>query len=200
MKDSEIAYEKIRKMIVLTKLKPGQEINVSELMKELDLGKTPIREALNRLSYEGYIRILPRKGMLVTNLNIEDMDKLKDLRLYFIKFLSEQIIINSGDEEIDRLKKVQKKIQELKEDFMSVLSADIEFHEITYELCNNKYAEDLMKRNLYLSIRLMVLKKKLGVSKESLIKDYDTLIECIRNKDKFGLERLLLDHILEKNN
>ena len=78
MKDSEKAYEKIRKMIVLTKLKPGQEINVSELMEELNLGKTPIREALNRLSYEGYVRILPRKGMLVTNLNVDDMDKLKD--------------------------------------------------------------------------------------------------------------------------
>src|SRR6056297_1502068 len=199
MKDSEIAYEKIRKMIVLTKLKPGQEINVSELMKELDLGKTPIREALNRLSYEGYIRILPRKGMLVTNLNVDDMDKLKDLRLYFIKFLSEQIVLNSGEEEIDRLKKVQNNLINLEENFMSILSADIEFHEITYELCKNKYAEDLMKRNLYLSIRLMVLKKKLGVSKESLISDYDTLIKCIKTNDKFALESLLLDHILERN-
>lgn len=197
MKDSEKAYEKLRKMIITTELKPGQEINVANLIEEFGLGKTPIREALNRLSYEGYVRILPRKGMLVSNLDVDDMDKLRELRLYFIRFISEQVVINSNEDDIKRIEKIQEKLANTEETFMSRLSADMEFHEVTYELCNNKFAEEMMKRNLYLSVRLMVVKKKVGVTLKSIIEDYNGLIECIRNRDKFGLESLLLSHIIE---
>jgi DNA-binding GntR family transcriptional regulator len=197
MKDSENAYEKILRMIVTTKLKPDQEIDIGDLIEELKIGKTPIREALIRLSYEGYVRILPRKGMLVSNLNIEDMDKLKDLRFYFVKFLSEHIIENSGDDEIIRIKEIQEKLRGLENTFTNCIYADINFHELTFELCNNKYAEEMMKRNLYLSIRQMFMKKKIGVTIESINNDYEGLIECIKNKHKFGLEKLLLSHILD---
>lgn len=197
MKDSEKAYDKLRKMIITTELKPGQEINVANLIEEFGLGKTPIREALNRLSYEGYVRILPRKGMLVSNLDVDDMDKLRELRFYFIRFISEQVVINSNEDDIKRIEKIQERLANTEETFMSRLSADMEFHEVTYELCNNKFAEEMMKRNLYLSVRLMVVKKKVGVTLKSIIEDYNGLTECIRNKDKFGLESLLLSHIIE---
>ena len=197
MKDSEKAYEKIRRMIITTEFKPGQEINVTALVEELKLGKTPIREALNRLSYEGFVRILSRKGMLVTNLDVDDMDKLRTLRLYFVRFISEQVILYSGEVDIKRIRDIQEKLFDTEDTFMNCLSADIKFHELTYELCNNKYAEDMLKRNLYLSIRLMVMKKNLGVTIQSIIDDYSSLIECIRNKDRFRLESLLLSHIIE---
>ncbi len=198
MKHSEVAYSKIRKMIVLTELKPGEEIIVTDLMNKLNLGKTPIREALNRLSYEGYIKIMPRKGMLVTNLSVDDLDKLKELRLYFIRFISEQIVSHTGEEEIERIREIQEKLKKKNESFMNAIEADIEFHEVTYELCHNKYAEEMLKTNLYLSIRLMVVQKRLGVSVKSIIEDYESLINCIRKRNADQLEELFMDHILEK--
>jgi|GEM_PF-3402473 len=197
MKASEIAYRKIREMIMTTELKPGQELHVPTLVEELELGKTPIREACNRLSYEGYIKILPRKGMLVSNLDVDDLDKLKDLRLYFVDFISKQIILNSGKDEIKMIREKQEKLEHLEDTFMNCLMADVEYHETTYELCNNKFAEAMLKRNLYLSIRLMVMKRDLGVTLQSTKDDYEGLIRCIENKDQAGLYQLLMEHITD---
>ncbi len=197
MKASEIAYEKIRKMIVTTELEPGQEIDMNQLMKQLELGRTPIREALNRLSHESFVRILARKGMIVADLNIHDMEKLRELRLYFVKYLSNQIIKNSGKKEIELIKEKLDKLKTIESNFMNSLLADIEFHELTYELCDNKFAEEQMKKNLYLSVRSMVKGKILGVSLETLAENYRQLIEFIKKEDAFGLERMLLSHILE---
>lgn len=197
MKASEIAYRKIREMIMTTELKPGQELHVPTLVEKLELGKTPIREACNRLSYEGYIRILPRKGMLVSNLDVDDLDKLRDLRLYFVDFISKQIIANSGKDEIRMIRERQKKLNDLDDTFMNCLMADVEFHETTYELCNNKFAEAMLKRNLYLSIRLMVMKRDLGVTLETTKNEYEGLIHCIENRDQAALYQMLMDHITD---
>lgn len=197
MKASDIAYNKIRKMIMTTELKPGQEIHVPTLIENLELGKTPIREALNRLSYEGYIKILPRKGMLVSNLDVDDLEKLKDLRLHFVEFISQQIIQNSGNDEIKMIRAKQEKLKETENTFMNCLMADVEFHETTYELCNNKFAEAMLKRNLYLSIRLMVMKKDLGVTLQTTIDDFEGLIRCIEDQDQPGLYQLLMEHIAD---
>ncbi len=198
MKHSEVAYSKIRKMIALTELRPGEEIIVSELMKQLSLGKTPIREALNRLSYEGFIKVMPRKGMLVTHLSVDDLNELRALRVYFVKFVSEQIIAHTCGEDIERLRGIQDKLKGKNETFMNAIEADLEFHEVTYELCRNKYAERMLKINLYLSIRLMVVQKPLNVTVKSVIKNYEQLIDGIHSRDVSTLEAFFLNHINEE--
>lgn len=195
-KDSEIAYLKIRKMIVTTELEPGQEIDMAKLMAKLELGRTPIREALNRLSYESFVKIMARKGMIVADLNIHDMEKLRELRLYFVNYLSDKIISNIEPEDIDMIRQKRDSLMDMENTFMSCLLSDIEFHEVTHKLCKNKFAEEEQNKILYLGVRAMVKEKSLGVDIESLIDDYNHLINFIETKDKFGLESMLLSHIL----
>ena len=66
---TEQAYRTIEEAIVTLKLKPGSVLSEQALSASTGIGRTPIREALQRLAHEGLVTILPRKGTLVADLN-----------------------------------------------------------------------------------------------------------------------------------
>jgi DNA-binding GntR family transcriptional regulator len=67
---SEAAYDAIERMIVSRQLAPGAMVSESELAEELSLGRTPVREALARLKAIGFVEIHPRRGVLVTTVDV----------------------------------------------------------------------------------------------------------------------------------
>ncbi len=74
------AYRQLEEDIVTLKLKPGEAITEAYLSDRLRMGRTPIREALQRLSWEGLITIRPRLGILVADMNPSDFLKILDAR------------------------------------------------------------------------------------------------------------------------
>ena len=63
------AYQELEERIVTLQLQPGEVLSEAALSEQLGIGRTPIREALQRLAREGLILILPRKGILVSEIN-----------------------------------------------------------------------------------------------------------------------------------
>lgn len=63
------AYRELEERMITLRLKPGQVLSETALSKQLNIGRTPIREALQRLAREGLVVILPRKGILVSEIN-----------------------------------------------------------------------------------------------------------------------------------
>lgn len=77
---SEIAYNLLEQMITFRELEPGTMVSESQLMKLADLGRTPIREALQKLSAEKMVEIHPRKGILIPLMSVEVQLKLLEVR------------------------------------------------------------------------------------------------------------------------
>src|SRR5690606_36632574 len=77
---SDVAYSAIQNLIVTGRLRPGSMISENELREELNCGRTPIREALQRLKLEGFVEIHPRRGALVTTIDIRQQLELLELR------------------------------------------------------------------------------------------------------------------------
>ncbi|WP_160893783.1 GntR family transcriptional regulator [Pseudooceanicola albus] len=74
------AYNTIRKLLVEFKLRPHERINEVQLSRELQLSRTPIREALNRLASEGFVELAPNRGFHVRPLNTEGLMDLYEMR------------------------------------------------------------------------------------------------------------------------
>lgn len=74
------AYRLIEEMIITLQLPPGMKISEKSLSKKLGLGRTPIREALQRLSIEGTIHIVPRSGAFVSELDLVDQLGMIEVR------------------------------------------------------------------------------------------------------------------------
>ena len=77
---SERAYHEIRRMIVRLELAPGAVIRDDELQRVLGLGRTPIREALQRLVRDQFVTVIPRRGMFVSGVDVSELALLYETR------------------------------------------------------------------------------------------------------------------------
>jgi DNA-binding GntR family transcriptional regulator len=74
------AYLAIRTLIVTLDLAPGSNISEPELVERLGIGRTPVREALRRLAQEKLVEVFPRRGMVVTTVDVRDLARLCEVR------------------------------------------------------------------------------------------------------------------------
>src|SRR3970040_2203668 len=79
--DADKAYKQIKEKIVTIEMKPGAVIREVELMADLKLGRTPIREALKRLQSENLVIATPRRGMFVSDVAITDLTQIYEIRV-----------------------------------------------------------------------------------------------------------------------
>jgi len=74
------AYADLRGSIVTLRLPPGTALREDELMRDLGLGRTPLREAVKRLALEGLVEVRPRSGTYVTDVRAQDIAHIAELR------------------------------------------------------------------------------------------------------------------------
>ena len=77
---SEQAYQHIRAMIVRLDLAPGDVLREDDLRAVLGIGRTPIREALQRLAREHFVTVMPRRGMFVSGIEVSELSMLFETR------------------------------------------------------------------------------------------------------------------------
>ena len=80
-KASSTAYEAIRSMIAQGQLCPGEELSERSLAESLQLGRTPVREAIKELCREGVLMSVPLRGTFVQRLSVEDLKEIHEVRL-----------------------------------------------------------------------------------------------------------------------
>ena len=78
---SDKAYHAIRGLIVSLELAPGAVIDERELIERLEIGRTPVREALRRLAQERLVEVYPRRGMFVTGVDVRELARLSEVRV-----------------------------------------------------------------------------------------------------------------------
>ncbi len=152
---SHQAYEKIKILIVTLKLAPGSVIDEAQLQEELQLGRTPIREALKRLALESLVSIVPRRGIFVTNIGFNDLQRLLEVRLE-LETLATRLAAQRGTpEHWQRMQQlVVEPIALNDENDNDLIQLDEEFHEIIYEAADNHFLREAITVLLTLNERL----------------------------------------------
>lgn len=77
---AERAYDEIRRMIIRLDLAPGDVVREADLQNALDMSRTPIREALQRLARDHFVTVIPRRGMLVSAIEFDELSMLYETR------------------------------------------------------------------------------------------------------------------------
>ncbi|REG81806.1 GntR family transcriptional regulator [Marinomonas pollencensis] len=77
---TDVAYNQLERMIIFRELTPGSMVSEKQLAESLDLGRTPVREALQRLSYERMVEIHARRGIQIPLISVESQLKILEIR------------------------------------------------------------------------------------------------------------------------
>jgi DNA-binding GntR family transcriptional regulator len=141
------AYRLIEEQIVTLRLKPGDVLSEQMLSATLRIGRTPIREALQRLANEGLIIILPRKGILVSDLNPRQQLLVLEVRRELERLLSRGGAERATKEQRAALHEIARGMDRAgkSDDDMAFMRLDREFNRLITEAAHNDYAARSMK-------------------------------------------------------
>ncbi len=144
---TERAYQLIEEQIVTLKLKPGEVLSEQGLSAAYKIGRTPIREALQRLAREGLVTVLPRKGILVTEINARNQLLVLEVRCELERLLSRAGAERATAEQRARLAEIARgmELSARTNDDMTFMALDREFNQLMIEAAHNDYAARSMK-------------------------------------------------------
>jgi DNA-binding GntR family transcriptional regulator len=144
---TERAYYLIEELIVTLQLKPGEVLSEQGLSASLKIGRTPIREALQRLAREGLVTVLQRKGILVTDINPRNQLLVLEVRCELERLLSRAGAERATQAQRTRLAEIARAMEQIakNKDDKGFLALDREMNQLIIEAAHNDYAARSMK-------------------------------------------------------
>jgi DNA-binding GntR family transcriptional regulator len=144
---TERAYRLIEEQIVTLRLKPGHVLSEQMLSSVFDIGRTPIREALQRLAREGLVSILPRKGILVSEINPRSQLLVLEVRREIERLLSRAGAERATPEQRARFQEIARGMDRASRtnDDIAFMRLDRELNSLLIESAHNDYAARSMK-------------------------------------------------------
>jgi len=194
--DTKRAYDLIRKRITTLELAPGTVINEQELAAGLDMGLVPVREALKWLVHDGLIHITPRHGILVSDVNLPDLEQLSEMRLALEGLSARLAAQRATPDDIVVLETLrEEQAQTPSSDSHRQFDVDHKFHEAVARAAHNKYLAESLERLFGLSQRLwyMVL-PRLGFL-PTAVEKHVNLVEAIQAGDAGRAEAIMREHV-----
>ena len=128
------------------RLAPGATVSELELSSSLGIGRTPIREALQRLAREGLVTILPRRGILVSEINVKRQLRLLEVRRALETLIARTAARRATDGERERLAELADEFERCAKalDDVAFMRADREFNALSRAACHNEFASGAM--------------------------------------------------------
>ena len=189
---STLAYKKVRAMIISKKLVPGQKIVQDKLAEKLGISRTPLRSALQMLEGEHLVQSLPRRGMIVKELNDSEILEIYDCRMALEQTAISLFTNRAAAVEINYLRTLFEPFQQGSIDALAYQKADSKFHETIVKGCGNGFLYRLFQQgNLLAFIEIIGLVRP----PEETLEEHNAIIDAIEKRDTKTAERLASIHL-----
>jgi len=193
---SEEAYQRILERIVCLEMPPGSVVNEARLREELKIGRTPIREALQRLARENLVRSIPHRGTFVTDVNITDLARITEVRVvlesHAARLAAEKLSAGDRDAIEELLALVRRSYVNDPHDLMHL---DQRIHRTVYRAARNPFLEATLERYFNLSLRLWYLVLDREVRLREAVGEHIELLQALLAGNGDRAEDIMRRHV-----
>jgi len=190
---SLIAYEKIRDIILTGEKLPGTRLVISELEKELGLGKGPIREALMRLDRSGLVKNIPYKGAMVAKPpSRKEIVVIFNLRIQLEIQLAAEAMYHISADQIAKLEELHEMMVSGEEDFYSL---DRKFHSVINEASKLPHLYSIVGKLIEAVETFLTLYSQEISDRHKFSQEHKRILEAIKSKDEKELNEALTINI-----
>lgn len=184
---SEQVYRYLRKQLSKGSLLPGDTINLGKIAEQLGISKTPLRDALIQLESDGFVTIIPRRGVRVNKLTTEDIREAYEAVGLVESFIISESIEKITDLHIELLEELNAKMISdlLRDDFSTLYDDNLEFHSVYTDLSTNR----ILKKFMHLTkLRIDDFRRRRYVRSwgEKNCQEHATLIDLLKKRDGQG--------------
>ena len=195
---SERAYAELRERIVTLRLAPGSLLREDALMRDLGIGRTPLREAVKRLALENLVAVQPRSGTYVTSVDAADIVHIAEVRAELEAQAAELAARRLDDATRARAEALLEQVRTLDRDAGGdeLMHIDEAIHRVAWEGSGNPYLIETLDRYFVLSLRVwyVVLDRVPGLS--TAVLDHAQLLEAILAGDAERARTLMREHVI----
>jgi DNA-binding GntR family transcriptional regulator len=198
------AYREIKRRIITLELQPGQRIDDVHLAGELDLSRTPVREAIFLLGSEGLIEVNSGAGTIVRSLDLLDISQLLEMHLVVSKAVARLAAMRIEPAQIAELQAAAARVEDAiaDRDALATTSANSDFHRIEATAAHNKHLEaaagsieDQLQRLAYVCFCGLREWSELDGHFRRMGKDHERLIAAYEKGDAEDAEAIALAHV-----
>lgn len=199
---TDTAYQELEERIVTLQLLPGEVLSEGQLVEALGIGRTPVREALQRLAREGLVVVMPRRGIAVSEIDIK-----KQLELLKVRRELERLMVKLAAERSNQADRAQflnlargMRAAAKQKDDVAFMRLDRELNVLLAEACRNEYAQSAMSLTHGLSRRFWYVHYKQVLDLPHCAKLHADLAEAIHNgrrREAAAASDQLIDYIEE---
>ena len=185
------AYEWIKRKIIVGEISNQQPISVSGLSNEMNMGKTPVRDALHKLQTEGFVKIIPNQGIIVQELTVAEVTQTYELRAAIQEYIVKKAINLITDKHIEHWREIIQKqyIAMENNDPFEFMKHDNEQHLYLHEIYYNPIISDvvhgMLDRIFYGGVQALRVPGRMAAVFEEHIQLVDALEK--RNVEQFSL-------------
>ena len=195
---ADIVYDQLLEAIRSGDITSDQHLVQEKLADQMQISRTPVREAIHKLEREGLIERQPRGGFTVLGLNRNDIEETFGIRSVLEGYAARLAAIKHEEQELEELESKIKEFQNaLDRQKMNLLpTINTEFHDLLYGLSKSPKLINMINglRDQIYRYREMILKESKFAATSNL--DHKKMLKHIRQRDAEGAERLVRDHIL----
>jgi DNA-binding GntR family transcriptional regulator len=192
-------YRTLRDEIVFLELPPGTPVREVDVASRLGVGRTPVREALQRLAMNYLVELLPGRGAFVAPISLPDLVKISEIRLNLEGFAAASAAARATDAERATLRRLREEIMRvtLNTPRTTLIRLDQDSHRAIYSATHNAFLEDCLNRYLNLTLRawVLVLDSVGGVAE--MVDEHSGLIEAVVEGDAEKASALARQHITD---
>jgi DNA-binding GntR family transcriptional regulator len=191
------AYVELRDRIVTLRIAPGEPIDEDLLGQELEMGRTPVREAIKRLALENLVTVFPRRGTFASEINITDLNHISDVRMTLEGHAAARAAERITDSQRAELRELLDELgrSQGSDDVEALMALDARVHRFIYRCTGNPYLEETLTRYFNLSLRIWHLVIDRLPHLFVRVHEHDEMLRAILDRSPDRARRMLSKHI-----
>jgi DNA-binding GntR family transcriptional regulator len=195
---AERAYHELRDRIVTLRLPPGMVLREDALMRELGIGRTPLREAVKRLALENLVAVQPRRGTFVSAVESADIVHITEVRAELEAYAAELAALRLEGPTRALARELRAEVDRLTRgaDQDALMRFDERVHRFIWEASGNPYLLETLERYFTLSLRVwyLVLDRVPGLG--HAVHDQVHLLDALLDGDGPHAREIMREHVL----
>ncbi len=179
----ETVYECLKNWIIFTEFKPGTPLNERDLARQFGISRTPLREILQRLSYQRLIVIRPRKGIFVAPIDYFTIKAIFEARIPVEKTAASLAAMRATPADIESLQGiVDRSVVALeKGDYIGLIQLDQNFHETLMQIARNEVLQEIAEDLHNVCLRFWYLRHGMIGERYESVQEMKQIVKAIRD-------------------
>ena len=196
-RESDRIESELRRLILNLELEPGLAISEASLMRQYGWGRTPLREAFQRLTEQALLQMVPRQGVVIMPLSVFDFVEVMDAMSMVIGTAAALACKRLNDEQFDKLDEliIQGEAAAAVRDHIQVSELDSEFHRVLAEATGNRYLRDYLVHLQRVATRFNIATWKRDQDASPSLEEHRQLAELLRQRNVAKAKAAMLEHI-----